>query len=78
MAKRAGLRRLENLLHQEHNAQNTGHSGDRGEGAPARTNLRTRWLVRPSSSPVTTPMQLGAMIQRCRLFISNDTGTPCT
>ena len=64
--------KIGDLLHQEHNAQILVTAGPREGALPHE--LAHQMACSPIILTGTTPMQLGAMIQRCRLFISNDTG----
>ena len=64
--------KIGNLLHREHNAQILITAGPREGSLPYE--LADQMPCSPIILTGTTPMQLGAMIQRCRLFISNDTG----
>ncbi len=69
---RAGFAEVGDQLHQKYNAQILITAGE------AEGRLPNEIAGRMSCSPVivtgTTPMQLGAMIQKCHLYISNDTG----
>ena len=60
------------LLHQEHNAQILITAGPREGSLPYE--LADMMACSPIILTGTTPMQLGAIIRRCHLFISNDTG----
>ena len=64
--------KIGDLLNQEHNAQILVTAGPREGALPHE--LAHKMACSPIILTGTTPMQLGAMIQRCRLFISNDTG----
>lgn len=59
-------------LHREYNAQIVITSGPREGALPYE--LSDIMACSPIILTGTSPMQLGAVIQRCRLFISNDTG----
>ncbi|MDE0186137.1 MAG: glycosyltransferase family 9 protein [Candidatus Poribacteria bacterium] len=61
-----------NLLHRDYNAQIIITGGPREGSLPYE--LADMMGCSPIVLTGTTPMQLGAVIQRCRLFISNDTG----
>ena len=67
-----GFAQVGDQLHQKYNAQIFITAGD------AEGNLPNDVADLMSCSPIivtgATPMQLGAMLQRCRLYISNDTG----
>lgn len=69
---REGFAQVGDQLHQKYNAQIFITAGD------AEGNLPNDVADLMSCSPViltgATPMQLGALLQRCRLYISNDTG----
>jgi ADP-heptose:LPS heptosyltransferase len=69
---KAGFAQVGDRLHQKYNAQIFITAGD-AEGA-----LPHEVADLMSCSPIiltgVTPMQLGAMLQKCRLYISNDTG----
>ncbi len=69
---KVGFARVGNELHQKYDAQIFITAGD-AEGS-----LPHEVADLMSRSPVivtgTTPMQLGAMLQKCQLYISNDTG----
>ena len=69
---KTGFAQVGDQLHQEYNAQIFITAGD-AEGS-----LPHEVADLMSCSPVIltgiTPMQLGAMLQKCRLYISNDTG----
>ena len=69
---RAGFAEVGDRLHQKYNAQILITAGE------AEGRLPHEIARRMSCSPIivtgTTPMQLGAMIQKCHLYISNDTG----
>ena len=60
------------LLNQEYRAQILITGGPREGALPYE--LADQMACSPFILTGTTPMQLGAMIQRCHLFISNDTG----
>ena len=64
--------KIGDLLRQEHNAQILVTAGPREGALPYE--LARQMACSPIILTGTTPMQLGAMIQRCHLFISNDTG----
>ena len=69
---KAGFAQVGDRLHQNYNAQIFITAGD-AEGS-----LPHEVADLMSCSPIVltgmTPMQLGAMLQKCRLYISNDTG----
>ena len=69
---KAGFAQVGNRLHQKYNAQIFITAGD-AEGT-----LPHEVADLMSCSPIlvtgATPMQLGAMLQKCHLYISNDTG----
>ena len=69
---KVGFAQVGDRLHQKYDAQIFITAGD-AEGA-----LPHEVADLMSCSPIlvtgTTPMQLGAMLQKCRLYISNDTG----
>ncbi len=64
--------KIGNLLHREHNAQIIITGGPREGSLPYE--LADMMCCSPIVLTGATPMQLGAVIQRCHLFISNDTG----
>lgn len=64
--------KIGNLLHREHNAQIIITGGPREGLLPYE--LADMMSCSATVLMGTTPMQLGAVIQRCHLFISNDTG----
>ena len=64
--------KIGNLLHREHNAKIIITGGPREGSLP--DELADMMGCSPIVLTSATPMQLGAVIQRCHLFISNDTG----
>ena len=67
-----GFAKIGDLLHRDHNAQILITAGPREGSLPYE--LADLMACSPLILTGTTPMQLGAIIQQCHLFISNDTG----
>lgn len=69
---RDGFAELGDRLHQQHNAQILITAGEAEGRLPH--DIARRMSCSPIIVTGITPMQLGAIIQKCHLYISNDTG----
>ncbi len=69
---RDGFVEVGDRLHQQHNAQILITAGDAEGRLPH--DIARRMSCAPIIVTGVTPMQLGAIIQKCHLYISNDTG----
>lgn len=69
---RDGFAEVGDRLHQQHNAQILITAGDAEGRLPH--DIARRMSCSPIIVTGVTPMQLGAIIQKCHLYISNDTG----
>ena len=69
---RAGFAEVGDRLHQKYNAQILITAGDAEGRLPHE--IAGRMSCSPCIITEITPMQLGAIIQKCHLYISNDTG----
>ena len=69
---KAGFAQVGDRLHQKHNAQIFITAGDAEGSLPH--DIADLMSCSPIIVRSITPMQLGAILQKCRLYISNDTG----
>lgn len=69
---KAGFAQVGDRLHQEYNAQIFITAGDAEGSLPH--DVADLMSCSPIILTGITPMQLGAILQKCRLYISNDTG----
>ena len=69
---KAGFAQVGDYLHEKYNAQILITAGDAEGSLPH--NIADLMSCSPLILTGITPMQLGAILQKCRLYISNDTG----